>query len=1077
MSVVVERIFSQILEMSITAGYCVLAVLLLRWLFRKAPKRYTYLLWLVVAFRLVCPLTVDSAFSIFNLNLMPESMKAESGADGMDGEIPGGNAPESDGGDLSGEKLPGNGGVVSNVQGELAGDGDAVSGAPGTLPETGGIVTDQPGTLPEVDGSTVITPEIGGNTNTVPEMNGTTGDQPGAQIIPRPEVSGENTDVFRFADWFGQLSWRTVSAWAWVLGMIVLSVFMIVSWINLKLRVRTAVKVRTRVYETDAIDSAFVMGVIRPTIYLPVGLNRQEQAWILLHETCHIWRKDYVVKMFATVLTIVYWFNPLVWAAWFVMCRDMEMSCDEMALEGASGELRKAYSRTLLSVATNKRLNWNVITAFGEVSVKSRIKHILSFKKPAVWMGALFAVIMVVVLAVFGTNGKAKNEADMNAGGIVGEEAGDGEVANEAENRTDGSEEITEGSESDDVAVNIPEPKEPASKMEAMTNALWLKMLSQIERFTKSSWADKVAADDEVRYPFNESHDVEMILESFDYIDSAYSVSALYNSETVADFYWHWTDSVWTEGSMSYQNVDTDCFDIYYNYSGEPYSGWYQEEYLRAKENSVLQISGSVGTEVYEAVDFFVRSPYYYSQIWGTVLREVGDLWQRFNGDYLGQMVGEIYMESFDAETLTGVYWICLEGEVPVQLTATMNQIQGGFDLQFDVSAEWSEGILSQALMKMAVDLTTTASTVENEVSEEERFATWKENVWKVFWNYDETHPWYGDFGMFRNSVTDYDGDGAIDRKFFYILEDDYGVEYLLLSSGQMIELGETYANKTYKVSDLDSAGNGVVEFLEGDEWIDLAWEEFKNPTQPDLSWIESAKESWPIADHYTGFVDVHPLLIETTGEAGKDDFDGDGLGDRLFQRYNEERDTQEVYLFFGSGEILLLDADIWTMFYGVEAADLTGDGTNELLFTHHIIGADTNGSTFFSVFTKDSGSWERMDLPGEVNAFDNGDATDHWEKFELEKVDEDTIRIFHPDCDSSVKVSVSEYIMKLCMDGMQTGDSIEAAKGVSMITDPETGRAVLELSGELGDRWEWRNFSWQLGYVDGEWKILSIGN
>ena len=552
MSVYLEQIFSRILEMSIIAGYCVLAVLVLRWLFRKAPKKYTYLLWLVVAFRLVCPLTVDSAFSIFNLNLLPESVKTESEVGSDRVELPETNVPGVN---------PEVGGDVGKLPEFLPENGGTVGAQPEVLPEVGGNLGELPGVTPEIGGN------VGGQPGTVPEIGGNLGQQPEV----KPEIGGSVIETPGDVDQTPQtlplreIDWMMIGAWVWMAGMICLTATMVTSWIRLKLRVRTAVKVRTRVFETDAIDSAFVLGIRKPTIYLPVGLDRQEQAWVLLHETSHIRRKDYLVKIIATVLTIVYWFHPLVWVAWFGMCRDMEMSCDEMALEGADAELRKAYSRTLLTVATQKRINWNAITAFGEVSVKSRIKHVLSFKKPAVWMGAVFAVVLVAVLVVFGTNGQAKS--DVNAEQNIEEE-----ITTGADDQAPESEETkTEDSELDKEGIKIPELKEPESKMDAMTNALWLKMLSEIEQFARTDLSDMAATQD---YPFDVGYDVEMILEAFDYIDNAYSVSVLYSNRVIADFFWHWSENVWTEGSMSYLEVDSERFDIYYNYAGEIYNGW-----------------------------------------------------------------------------------------------------------------------------------------------------------------------------------------------------------------------------------------------------------------------------------------------------------------------------------------------------------------------------------------------------------------------------------------------------------------------------------------------------------------------
>ncbi|MBQ4564096.1 MAG: hypothetical protein IJA58_06425 [Lachnospiraceae bacterium] len=930
MSVVLENIFSQILEMSIIAGYCVLAVLVLRWLLRKAPRRYTYLLWLVVAFRLVCPLTVDSAFSIFNLNLMPESMKAESAlpeAGGAESELPN-MSPEIGGAE---SELP----IVPPQM-----DG-ATNELPNVPPQIGGSESGLPSVPPQMDGTESglpnVPPQIGGN--------GAENLQPGESLTDRAETQSGGT-------WWKELRWQTVGTWIWIVGMIALGAVMLTSWIRLWLRVRTAVKVRTRVYETDAIDSAFVMGIIKPTIYLPVGLNRQEQGWILLHETCHIWRKDYAVKMLATVLTIIYWFNPLVWVAWFVMCRDMEMSCDEMALEGASGEMRKEYSRTLLTVATNKKLNWNVITAFGEISVKSRIKHVLSFKKPAVWMGAMFAMVLVVALVVFGTNGQANEE--VKAGETVGEE-----LTTDVDDQKDTSGEAnTEETESVEMITEIPNSKELSTAMERMTRELWLKMLSRIDTGSRSCCPSNAGRDEAVRHQLNENYDVEMVLEAFKYIDSAYSVSALYNSETVADFGWGWSDYAWKTDRVGYAYVETEHFDWFYNYSGEPYSGLYQEAYLKAKENSVLQISGTVETESYDAGEVFIRdtAPYYYYLMWGTVLREAGDLWQRFNQDYLGQMVGEIYMASFDVENLTGVYWLCLEGKSPVQLTVVFkNQDGGKFSSQFDLPEEWPEDIPGQAMMKMTFDLTTTAREVERTEDPD----AWKENICNAVRNYDETHPWYGDYGVFRESNTDFDGDGVIDRRFLATEEDNYsGTEYLILSTGHIIELGKRWAN--------------------------------------------------------------------------------------------------------------------W--YYGAEPLDVEGDGENEIaLFTYTM---STGGDvTCIQLMKKINGVWTKMPF-----VYSNGDVMEESHRIRIPTVREKTsdthMIVTQPECGATVEMNV--YVDQFDHWGFVNGGYGPITKDVysdtiQIDTDPQTGKAILTVTGNVADKWVMDFVVWEMMYKDGVWIVTDF--
>ena len=908
MSVFLEQIFSRILEMSIIAGYCVLAVLVLRWLFRKAPKKYTYLLWLVVAFRLVCPLTVDSAFSIFNLNLLPESVKTESEAGSDRVELPETNVPSV---------LPDNGGNPGEQ--------------PGIEPEIGGNVGEQPEVKPEIGGAENQEP------GKIPENPGSLGQAPQTSLLH-------------------EIDWMMIGAWVWVAGMVCLTAVMLTSWIRLKIRVRTAVKVKTRVYETDEIDSAFVMGIRKPTIYLPMGLNPQEQAWILLHETCHIWRKDYLVKMFATMLTIVYWFHPLVWVAWFGMCRDMEMSCDEMALEGASAELRKAYSRTLLTVATNKKLNWNVITAFGEVSVKSRIKHVLSFKKPAVWMGAAFAVVLVVALVVFGTNGRAEDKKVMDGSEVV-----ENETSSELEEPTAESEETTVGT-SDQITVvtKIPSRTQPSNQMDGLTNELWLKMLSRIDSSSKACCPKDAGRDENVRHQFNERYDVEMVLEAFKYMDS-YSVSALYNGETVADFAWGWASYAWTDGLISYENVDEDYFSWYYNYSGEPYSGLYQEQYLKAKDNSVIQISGSIETESFEAGEAFIRdtAPYSFYKMWGTVLSEAGDLWQRFReiNTYIGRMAGEVYMMSFDVENLTGIYWICLEGKSPVELTVKFENRDGGKQwAMFKVLKEWPENIQGEALMKMTFDLTTSRGFGRVENTDE-----WKSYICDAMKNYDETHPWYSDYGVFFNSETDFDGDGIIDRKFLATNTNDAGgVEYLILSTGHIIELGE--------------------------HW----------------------------------------------------------LGQK----------------------------------YGMEPLDVEGDGENEIAI--FLYAASTGGDvTCIQIMKKTGDGWTEMPF-----AYSTGEVMEGRKKIKIptvrQKTDDKHMLVTQPECGVTVEMNV--FVDEFDHWGFGKGEmgpiTVDVySETIQINTDPGTGKAVLRVNGNVGDKWVIDPVVWEMTYEDGTWKVISFAS
>ena len=160
---------------------------------------------------------------------------------------------------------------------------------------------------------------------------------------------------------------------------------------------------RGGVFECDNLASPFAMGIFRPRIYLPCGLKEEERRLILLHEQYHIRRKDYLIKPFSFFLLAAYWFHPLVWAAWFCMCKDMEMSCDERVLELLGEGHEKEYGLTLLAFASGSR-EGQMPLGFGENDVKSRIQHALKFKRPAVYVGALSAIAIGIALALLGTN-------------------------------------------------------------------------------------------------------------------------------------------------------------------------------------------------------------------------------------------------------------------------------------------------------------------------------------------------------------------------------------------------------------------------------------------------------------------------------------------------------------------------------------------------------------------------------------------------------------------------------------------------------------------------------------------------
>lgn len=380
---ILDEIFPVIWDMSMTAGYCILAVLLLYFLLYRIPRKYLYALWLVVAFRLICPLSVRTEFSLFNLNLSAENTGA----------------------------------LGSYMRDTVTSDRRAEYEPEGKVPH------DEERQMAEEE-------------EFLPKQ---------AESIPQKTKSAEGETLYRSG---GQ--WRAgffeKGTYIWAAGVLIFLVYFMAGMAQIRGRVQKAVRVKPdhandgagwsrqrravwsetgRIYECDDISTPFVLGILCPRIYLPFGLQGEQKNMVLLHEQYHIHRKDHLVKYLSFGLLAVYWFHPLIWAAWFCMCRDMEMSCDEKVLELLGKENRKEYSRTLLAFASEKPVSGRIPLAFGEKDVKSRIRHALSFQKPTIWAGAAAATLIIAVLLLLGTNGTG----------------GEGEIQNTPENTEDAEEE------------------------------------------------------------------------------------------------------------------------------------------------------------------------------------------------------------------------------------------------------------------------------------------------------------------------------------------------------------------------------------------------------------------------------------------------------------------------------------------------------------------------------------------------------------------------------------------------------------------------------------------------------------
>lgn len=322
------EIFQKALNMSIAAGWLILAVIALRLLLRRAPKRFRLLLWAVVGLRLALPWSIESALSLIpSAQTLPEGIMLE-------------RAPVLDTG-------------ISALNGAI-----------------------NPGF------TAAFTPELGVSAN------------PLQVLLP-------------------------IAAALWMLGAAAMLLWALVSWLRLRKRVREAVRLEENVYECE-IASPFVLGLFRPRIYLPFSLENGERELVLAHERAHITAGDHIIKPLGWLLLAAHWYNPLVWLAYALFCRDIELACDERVVRGLSLSDRADYSQALLDLSRPRGGVRACPLAFGESSVKGRVKSVLSYKKPAFWLVLLAVVVCVGAAVCFLTDPKEEAEpVDDGDGGVV----------------------------------------------------------------------------------------------------------------------------------------------------------------------------------------------------------------------------------------------------------------------------------------------------------------------------------------------------------------------------------------------------------------------------------------------------------------------------------------------------------------------------------------------------------------------------------------------------------------------------------------------------------------------------------
>ncbi len=339
-----SELFLTILGMSVSASVIILAVLLLRLLFKRAPRWVFLAFWGIVAVRLICPFTVESALSLMPSNSVIGSEIIEAAPE-RDTDT-----PLLDRTELATPTLP-------NVQ---------------TRPDSPSV------NRPVLDNNSPVTD------NNAPAADS-------AVNSPAVDAAGSESKA--------PIQWGTVIAAVWAVGVLALLAYMAVSYYRMHRRVCTAILMKENIYRSENVESPFVFGVFRPKIYLPFNTRASDTDYIIAHEKAHISRYDHLVKLFGFMLLALHWFNPLVWLGYVLLSRDIELACDEKVIKSYEKEQRADYSQAILNCSVNRRAISVGPLAFGKVGVKERVKNVLKYKKPTYIIIAL-AVVAIIVTSV-----------------------------------------------------------------------------------------------------------------------------------------------------------------------------------------------------------------------------------------------------------------------------------------------------------------------------------------------------------------------------------------------------------------------------------------------------------------------------------------------------------------------------------------------------------------------------------------------------------------------------------------------------------------------------------------------------
>ncbi len=304
-------------NMSVVSSLLIVAVILLRLVFKKAPKAIICILWALVGLRLICPISFES-----KLSLVPQKEPVTYIAEYSQSH--------------------------NNMEDYIGEESEVVK-------------------------------------NNIPQ--GTVGIS---------TQSSAEVDFFSFVN--------NVLPFVWVVGVVAMAISSVISYIRLRKSMLACLEFQDNIYLCDGIKSPFILGVIKPKIYIPSHLSQEQQRVVIAHEKAHLKRLDHIWKPLGFAILTIHWFNPLVWLAYTMLCRDIEGACDEYVVNKMSVEDKKLYSYTLLSCSAPRHMLTACPVAFGEVSVKSRVKSVLSYKKPAFWIIIASVVASIAVAVLFMTN-------------------------------------------------------------------------------------------------------------------------------------------------------------------------------------------------------------------------------------------------------------------------------------------------------------------------------------------------------------------------------------------------------------------------------------------------------------------------------------------------------------------------------------------------------------------------------------------------------------------------------------------------------------------------------------------------